>query len=96
VICDFDPGSESDRIIEIVVEEGAGNEEYVPDADEDVDSFDEGLGDISSDETAESPLPTSENVEAQNSCNNGKSENSHRVENKKERRPARMSLETPL
>ena len=90
--------SSSGEIIELVIEEGIENEEYLQNDHADGDSLDEGLGDISSDETAESPVPNIEKVESQDSDENGKCERekAHVMENEEERRPSRISLETPL
>jgi len=62
----------NEGVVELVIEEGGEAEA------EDLDSFDEGLGDTSSDETAESPIPTSQ---------------SHQI-NEEGRRTSRVSLET--
>ena len=87
-----DLAQSSDEIIELVIEEGVENEEYLHNDD----SLDEGLGDISSDETAESPVPNIETDESQDTGESGKCEQAHVMENEKERRPSRISLETPL
>ena len=87
-----DLAQSSGEIIELVIEEGIENEEYLHIDD----SLDEGLGDISSDETAESPVPNIETEESQDTGENGKCEQAHVMENGKERRPSRISLETPL
>ena len=93
-VADF--STSSGEIVELVIAEGIENEEYLHDDDADGDSLDEGLGDISSDETAESPVPNIERVERQDSYENGKCEQANVLENEKERRPSRISLETPL
>ena len=88
----------SSVMIELLIEEGIGNEEYLYSDNADGDSLDEGLGDISSDETGESPVPNIEKEESQDSYENEKcgQEQSHVLEMEKERRPSRISLETPL
>ena len=93
---DFSPSS--GEIIELVIEEGIENEEYLHNDTADGDSLDEGLGDISSDETAESPVPDKEKAESQDTDENGKCEQDQAnvLEIEKERRPSRISLETPL
>ena len=62
----------NEGVVELVIEEGGEAEA------EDLDSFDEGLGDTSSDETAESPIPTSQSQQI----------------NEEGRRTSRVSLET--
>ena len=57
------------EIIELVIEEGIENEDYLHNDNADGDSLDEGLGDISSDETAESPVPDIEKAESKDSYN---------------------------
>ena len=95
-VADF--SSISGEIVELVIEEGIENEEYLINDDADGDSLDEGLGDISSDETAESPVPNIEKVESKEFNENQKceQEQAHLLEKEKERRPSRISLETPL
>jgi len=89
----FAPRSEA--IIQLVIEEGTEDEEYLDDNNIDGDSLDEGLGDISSDETAESPLPNNDNIESANVYDNG-TQSSQARSHDSERRPSRISLETPL
>ena len=89
----FAPRSEA--IIQLVIEEGTEDEEYLDDNNIDGDSLDEGLGDISSDETAESPLPNNDNIESANVYDNG-TQSSQARSYDSERRPSRISLETPL
>jgi len=89
----FAPRSEA--IIQLVIEEGTEDEEYLDDNNIDGDSLDEGLGDISSDETAESPLPNNDNIESGNAYENG-TQSSQTRSHDSERRPSRISLETPL
>ena len=89
----------SEAIIELVIEEGTEDEEYINDDNEDGDSLDEGLGDTSSDETAESPVPNRENAETNSYLGNRNHEATSSTpvsRNEKERRPSRISLETPL
>ena len=89
----------SEAIIELVIEEGTEDEEYLNDDNEDGDSLDEGLGDTSSDETAESPVPNRENTETNSYLGNRNHEGTSSTpvsRNEKERRPSRISLETPL
>ena len=111
-ISDFSPSS--NEVIEYMIE---GDSEE--DAQLDGDSHDEGLGDISSDETTESIAPDMEIVANHKSYNNeiceqakiisAKSldkniiQNCENIEtpsrpkmNEKERRPSRISFETPL
>jgi len=79
----------------LVIEEGREDEEYLDENNIDGDSLDEGLGDISSDETAESPLPNSDNIESENAYDNRMPRSQARCIDS-ERRPSRISLETPL
>jgi hypothetical protein len=53
---------------------------------------------ISSDETAEYPVTTIQKVESKDFNENEKcvQEQAHELEKEKERRPSRISLETPL
>ena len=71
-------------IIQLVIEEGTEDQEYLEENNVDGDSLDEGLGDISSDDIAESPEPNTVN------------EAPYSQARSYERRPSRISLETPL
>ena len=84
------------EIIELVIEEGIENEDYLHNDNVDGDRFDEDLGDISSDETAESPVPDIEKAENKDSYEKYEQEQAHVLETEKERKPSRISLETPL
>ena len=112
---DFSPSS--DGVIEYMIEEDS--EEDIGGYRVDGDNQDEGLGDISSDETTESIAPDMEIVANHKSYNNEKGEqamiisakspdktiiqNHENIQtpcrpnmNEKERRPSRISFETPL
>ena len=99
---DFSPCC--DEVIEFLTEDQSEEDEgeYQQNSDADGDSLDEGLGDISSDEYIELLVEENEIVES------GKSayplqhtESDHQTpcrpsNNEKERRPSRISFETPL
>ena len=89
----------SGEVIELLESEEEAME-YQQSSDVDGDSLDEGLGDISSDDTIE--LLVEESVESQESdineiCQQQAIEISAKTpKNEKERRPSRISFETPL
>ena len=93
---DVTSSTSSDEVIEFLESEEEVLE-YPQNSDVDGDSLDEGLGDISSDETIE--LLVEESAESQESeiCQQEAIEISATTpKNEKERRPSRISFETPL